>query len=213
MRVRIALGLALLATLIGFLIDMSGSAPRLAGSDHIDWPAPNPAVAVAPPGSPMCVTTVLPSDTGSLLIAIHGAPRLPRIAATFTALGGRRLAAGVLRAGVPESAAVSIPLHHGPIPSVAGRLCLRGAGRATLVYDGLAGTGVATVGGAPASGAPAILFYRPGSESWWSLLGALDLRFGLGKWSIFGDWTLPVLALVALSLFGAVARLLARELR
>ena len=28
-------------------------------------------------------------------------------------------------------------------------------------------------------------------ESWWSLLGVLDQRFGLGKAGFFGDWTLP----------------------
>jgi len=213
MRVRIALGLALLATLIGFLIDMSGSAPRLAGSDHVHWPAIDPAVAIAPAGQSMCVVTVLPSDTASILIAIHGAVRLPRITVTFDDLTGRRLATGVLRAGVPESGAVSIALRHAHAPSVAGNLCLRGGGRATLVYDGLVGTGVTTVGGVASLGTPAILFYRHGSESWWSLLGALDLRFGLGKSSIFGDWTLPVIALAALALFGAVTRVLVRELR
>ena len=39
MRVRIALGLAVLATAIGLVIDMSASAPRLAGNDHVSWPA------------------------------------------------------------------------------------------------------------------------------------------------------------------------------
>lgn len=213
MRVRIAVGLALLATLTGFLIDMSGSAPRLAGSDHVHWPALDPAVAVAPPHKAMCVVTVLPSDTASILIAIHGAAHLPRIAASFVDLTGRRLATGVLPAGAPESGGVLITLHHPHAPGVAGNLCLRAGGRATLLYDGLVGTGVTTVGGVAASGTPAILFYRHGSESWWSLLGALDLRFGLGKSSIFGDWTLPVVALAALALFGAVARLLVRELR
>ena len=213
MRVRIALGLALIATLVGFLIDMSGSAPRLAGSDHVHWPALNPSVAVAPAHSAMCVVTVLPSDTARIELAIHGALRLPRIAVTFDDLNGRRLATGLLPAGVPESSAVSIALHHPHAPSVAGNLCLRAGGKATLVYDGTAGFGVTTVAGVAAPGSPAILFYRAGSESWWSLLGTLDRRFGLGKAPIFGDWTLVVVALAALTLFGAVARLLVRELR
>jgi len=37
MRARIALGLAVLATAIGLVIDMSASAPRLAGDDHVSW--------------------------------------------------------------------------------------------------------------------------------------------------------------------------------
>jgi len=214
MRVRIALGLALLATLIGFLIDMSGSAPRLAGGDRIHWPAPDPAVAVAPPGSRMCVEgTILPGDAASMLIAIHGANRLPRITTTFTDTAGALLARGVLPAGAVESSAVTIALHRpAHAPSAVGSLCLRGGGRATLVYDGVTGIGTTTVNGVDQPGSPAIIYYRRGSETWWSLLGALDLRFGLGKATIFGDWTLPVIALAALALFAGVVRLLLAEL-
>ena len=215
MRVRIALGLALLATLIGFLVDMSGSAPRLAGGDRIRWPAPDPAVAVTPAGSRMCVEgTILPGDAASMQIAIHGAARLPRIGVTFIDGAGKLLANGVLPAGAAPSGAVSIVLRHRPhAPSAVGYLCLRVGGHATLVYDGVAGVGTTTVNGIDQSGSPAIIYYRRGSESWWSLLGALDQRFGLGKSTIFGDWTLPVVALAALALFGGVVRLLLRELR
>lgn len=215
MRVRIALGLALIATLVGFLIDMSGSAPRLAGGDRIHWPAPDPGVAVAPAGAKMCVLgTILPGDAASMVIAIHGAARLPRITATFTDASGAFLARGVLAKGAIESGAVTIALHRpAHAPSAQGSLCLRGSGRATLLYDGVTGLGTTTVNGVDQTGSPAIIYYRRGSESWWSLLGALDLRFGLGKATIFGDWTLPVLALAALALFGGVVRLLLRELR
>jgi hypothetical protein len=58
-----------------------------------------------------------------------------------------------------------------------------------------------------------ILYYRPGSESWWDLLGALDLRIGLGKSPIFGNWTLPVLVLAFLLMTVGVIRVLIRELR
>ena len=215
MRVRIALGLAFIATLVGLLIDMSGSAPRLAGGDRIHWPAPDPAVAVAPAGTRMCVEgTILPDDAASMLIAIHGAEHLPRITATFTDSGGAVLARGVLPAGAVESGAVAIDLHRpAHAPSAIGSLCLRGGGHATLVYDGVTGVGTTTVNGVDQTGSPAIIYYRRGSETWWSLLGALDLRFGLGKAAIFGDWTLPVVALAAFALFAGVFRLLVRELR
>jgi hypothetical protein len=215
MRVRIALGLALLATLIGFLIDMSGSAPRLAGGDRIHFPAPDPAVALAPGGSKMCVEgTILPGDAASMVIAIHGAVRLPRITATFTVGTGAVLAHGVLPAGAVESGAVTIPLQRpAHAASALGILCLRGGGHATLIYDGVTGVGTTTVNGVDQTGSPAIIYYRRGSETWWELLGALDLRFGLGKAALFGDWTLPVIALAALALFAGAVRLLLRELR
>ncbi len=56
------------------------------------------------------------------------------------------------------------------------------------------------------------MYLRPGRESWWQLLGTLDQRFGLGKASFFGDWTLPVMALLLLGIWIAAARLLAKEI-
>jgi hypothetical protein len=212
MRVRVALALALLATLIGFVIDMSGSAPRLAGDNHVRWPAPDAAVAVAPPGTLTCVTVVLPGDTGSVVLGIHGPSRLPRITARVLSTTGRLITRGSLPAGAAPGAAISIPLRVPHGADAVGKLCLRGGGHAALVYDGQMGVGLTTVNGVTAPGSPALLFYRPGRESWWALLGALDRRVGFGKSTIFGDWTLPALALCALALFAAVVRLLLREL-
>ena len=45
-----------------------------------------------------------------------------------------------------------------------------------------------------------------------AVLPTLSRRFGLGKASFFGDWTLPVVALILVGLWVAVARLLVREL-
>ena len=56
------------------------------------------------------------------------------------------------------------------------------------------------------------MYLRPGSESWWQLLGVLDERFGFGKATFFGDWTLPVAALLLLGVWVATVRLLIREL-
>ncbi len=42
--------------------------------------------------------------------------------------------------------------------------------------------------------------------------GMLDERFGLGKASLFGDWTLPAMALALLGVWIAAVRLLAKEL-
>jgi hypothetical protein len=218
MRVRIALGLAVLATAIGLVIDMSGSAPRLAGDDHVSWPARDPGVAAVPGGGVLCMhATVLPDDAARIVMPIHDSldqtKRLPRIAVEFTDSAGKPVATGVLARGAVEGPAVSLPLRHPHGPSALGSLCLHIGGHRTLVVDGEIGAGTTTVNGVAASGSPAILYYRPGRESWWQLLGTLDFRFGLGKSAIFGDWTLPVIVLAALALWFGVLRVLVRELR
>jgi hypothetical protein len=58
-----------------------------------------------------------------------------------------------------------------------------------------------------------IRYARAGEQSWWEMLGALDRRFGLGKASFFGDWTLLAAALALLGMWIATVRLLARELK
>ena len=219
MRVRIALGLAFLATAIGLAIDMSGSAQRLAGDNKVRWPPPAFS-DVVPGGGTACIgDTALPSDAGRIAMTIgtYG-QRMPRIAIEFDTAAGKRVASAVLRGGGTQApGGVSyLPLSHPHGPSALGKLCLHVRGRHKIAlggdFFGLAAA-FTTIDGAAQSGRPAILFYRPGHESWWSLLGALDLRFGLGKSPIFGDWTLPVIALALLALWFAVGRLLWRELR
>ena len=219
-RLRIALGLAFAATAVGLAIDMSGAAPRLAGDDKAPFPPPA-LTDTLPGGGLMCIGTVLPDGAARLVMTIGTAPHprvLPRIAVTFTTPSGGTLARGLLRAGAAPGEEVSIQLGYPHGPSAYGTLCLRAGGRPAdlLVFGGESFPGASsltTIDGAVEAGRPTILFYRPGRETWWSLLGALDLRFGLGKSPIFGDWTLPVLALAALALWFAVTRLLLRELR
>ena len=216
MRVRIALALALVAIATGLVIDMSGAAPRLAGSDHVHWPAAQQLTPTLPGGGTLCapVGTVLPADAARLVVTIGSyGRRLPRLVVLFTPTGGRSRIVGGLPAGGSEGEAVSIPLdrHHGP--SASGAVCLRAGGREPLAFYGWSQNPPTTINGTPANGAVSMLFYRAGSESWWQLLGALDLRFGLGKWGFFSDWTLPAIALAALLLWFGVTRVLMRDVR
>jgi hypothetical protein len=57
------------------------------------------------------------------------------------------------------------------------------------------------------------MYLREHRESWWQLLPTLVDRFGLGKASLIGDWTLPTVAVLFLGTWVAVVRLLLRELR
>lgn len=219
-RVRIALGLAIVATLVGLAVNMSGSAPRLAGDDHVRWPAILLGDAVNG-GGRVCVTgLILPDDAERMVMTIGNVVAAPfplaRITARFSA-AGRTVTSGVLRVGATPGEFVSIPLRYPHGASVVGTLCLHVGGHRALHFGGepvpIAAQSGTTVDGVAQTARPSILYYRPGSESWWQLLGALDFRFGLGKSPIFGDWTLPLLVLAMAALGLGVVRLLVRELR
>jgi hypothetical protein len=222
------LGLAVLLALAALVLDMSGSAPRGAGSDHN-----NPAIfaAVVPGGGTLCQPIVgLSGDAAraQLLIGTYGHPT-PALRLSFTDAGGATLAAGSLPAGLPEGL-ITIPFHHltgppthPPPPGAGGggggevnRFCLTVGGHTNVALGGEGGPigpSSELVDGAAQGGRVSLLYLRAGSESWWQLLPALDRRFGLGKAGFFGDWTLPFAALALACVWGLVIRLLLRELR
>jgi hypothetical protein len=212
MRARLVLGLALLLAAGALALDMSGRAPRLAGTDHV-----SPAIfaATLPHGGTLCQPAMtLPGDAQriELLVGSYGAP-VPALAVRFLGVGGNTIATGSLRAGAREGN-VAVPLAYPHGPSANGTLCLHVSGTAKMVLGGESFTGSVSelVDGKPQPGRIDVLYLRPGRESWWQLLGALDRRFGLGKASLFGDWTLPAMALALLGVWIAAVRLLAREL-
>jgi len=213
MRVRVVLAVALLAVVGVLVLEMSGSGPRMAGSNHI-----SPAVfaAVVPGGGLLCEPDSSPPPGAAdahLVIGTYGHP-MPPLELSFRAASGAVLSSGRRRAGGPQGA-VSIPLSrpHGE----AVQSCLRVAGRNQIAVAGEAVPPGSSIGGAvdgkPQAGRASLTFYRAGSESWWHLLPTLSQRFGLGKATFFGDWTLPAMALMLLAVLAAALRLLLRELR
>jgi hypothetical protein len=216
MRVRVAIGLAVLATAVGLVIDMSGSTRRTAGDDGMTRVG---FFDTVPAGGQLCqASMVLPDDAASInvLIGTFGYP-VPPIAVAFKNQAGRTVATGSLRAGVRVNPfGNSIPLRYPHGASVAGTLCLHPGGRHTIAFAGESlpnPQALATVNGTPQPGRVSVTYWRRGRESWWQLLGTLDQRFGLGKSTIFGDWTLPLLALAVLALWIAAVRFMVRELR
>jgi hypothetical protein len=212
-RVRVVLAVALALVAGVLILDMSGRAPRIAGTDHTN---PVGFVATIPSGGSVCQPSmVLPPDTGSVevLVGTYGLP-VPELAASFEGPGNRVVASGRLAAGTGQGY-VKIPLRyaHG---STAGTLCIHvGKVARPIVLGGdvfAAGLISEQVNGVPQAGRIDVVYLRPGRESWWQLLGALDERFGFGKASFFGDWTLPVAALLLLGVWIAAVRLLVREL-
>ncbi len=213
MPVRLALGIALALVAGALALDMSGRAPRLAGTDHVNPQAFSAGLAH---GGVLCQPGMtLPGDAQrvTLLIGTYGRA-VPALAATFARADGAAVTAGGLAAGAREGY-VTIPLRYPHGATATGTLCLRVAGREKVVLGGepfTAGPLSERVDGTPQAGRIDLVYLRPGRESWWQLLGALDRRFGLGKASLFGDWTLPAMALALLGVWIATVRLLAREL-
>jgi hypothetical protein len=212
-RVRVVLGIALLLVAGALVLEMSGRSPRIAGTDHLNDVA---FVATIPGGQALCQPQmILPGDAQrvQMLIGTYGPPA-PSLAVSFLGAGGHVLAGGRLAAGAPQGEIV-VPIGYPHGATALGTLCVRVGGTGKVVLGGdvfPAGPASEQIAGRPLPGRIAVTYLRPGRESWWQLLGTLDERFGLGKASFFGDWTLPVAALLLLGVWIATVRLLVREL-
>lgn len=213
MRVRrLVLGVALLLAAGALALDMSGRAPRIAGTDHI---SPAAFSATLPRGGTLCQPAmVLPNDAQRMevLLGTYGAP-VPAISADFVAGDGATVAAGRIARGAREGY-VQIPFGYPHGATAEGSLCLHVGGHGKVVLGGEPSSGAVAerVDGKPQPGRIDVVYLRPGRESWWQLLGTLEERFGLGKAPFFGDWTLPVMALALLGVWIAAARLLVKEI-
>lgn len=209
---RIALGVALLIVLGTLAIELSGQASRIASTNHVN---PLEFSAAMPAGGTLCQPGVqLASDAASfkILIGTYGRP-VPAAASTFTDAQGRLIASGHIPAGRAQGY-VTLPLSYPHGPSTGGTLCIRFAGHEKLVIGGepaYASPATEQINGQPAAGVIDIVFLRPGRESWWELLPTLAYRFGLGKSSLFGDWTLPCATLLLAAAWLLALRLLTRE--
>ncbi len=213
MRVRVVLAVALALVAGVLILDMSRSAPRLAGTDHT---YPVGFVATLHADQELCQPgMVLPGDAQrvQVLVGTYGPP-VPELTARFLGSGPHPLATGRLPAGATQGD-VAIPISYPHGGAAAGTLCIAVKGGKKTVLGGdifTAGPASEEVAGVPQPGRITVSYLRPGRESWWELLPTLSERFGLGKATFFGDWTLPVAALLLLGVWIATVRLLKREL-
>jgi hypothetical protein len=212
-RVRLVLALAVLLTAAMFVIEMSGSAPRIAGSDHAGT---RTFSAVVPGGGMLCQRAPrLPPDAArvELLLGTHQAS-VPGLQLRFIDARGAAVASGQLPAGA-RPGLVTIPLNRASGKAAATGVCLRVHGSTSLLLGGEVGEVnpySERVDGTLRAGRIGLVYLRAGDETWWQLLPRLADRFARGKASFFGEWTLPVLALLLLGVWVATCRLLLREL-
>lgn len=213
MRVRVVLGVTCALVVGALILDMSGSAPRIADTDHLN---PVGFFSSMLGGQELCQPQMLlPNDAQrvQVLIGTYGFP-VPALAVRFVDSAGRVLSSGRIAAGSPQGK-VTVPIAYPHGATANGSLCIRAGGRRKLVIAGdivTPGPAADDVQGAIEGGRMAVVYLRPGKESWWQLLPTLSRRMGFGKALFFGTWTLPVAALLLLGLWIAVGRLLLREL-
>ena len=202
MRVRVVLGVACALVVGALVLEMSGAAPRIADTDHLN---PVGFFSSMQGGQELCQPQMLlPGDAQrvQLLLGTYGPP-VPALAVRFLDTDGRVVSRGRIPAGAPQGTAVN------------GSLCVRAGGTRKLVIAGdivVPGPAADEVQGKLEGGRMAVTYLRPGRESWWQLLPTLSERMGFGKAPFFGTWSLPVAALLLLGLWICVGRLLVREL-
>ncbi len=213
MRIRLALGVALALAVGELLLLMSGSARRISATDHLN---PVGFVGALQGGQELCqAAMLLPKDAAAVevLVGTYGHP-VPALSTRFLGMHGV-IASGRLAAGAREGD-VTVPLRYPHGPAASGTLCVsvgKSSYKVVLGGDVFApGALSEQVAGKPQGGRIWVTYLRPGRESWWQLLPTLTHRFGLGKSSIFGDWTLPAMALLLLGVWVGATRLLLREL-
>jgi hypothetical protein len=209
MRVGAVVAGALALVAVGLAITLSHRAPRDAGSNHV---APAMFAATLPRGGEVCqANPYLPPEAASaqIVIGTYGPP-VPALGLRFTDPTGTVVSAGHLAAGAIQGP-VSIPIGPAKDPASATRVCLDIGNRAKVA---IGGQGIPpdpsdeVINGKPQAGRISIFYYRAGEESWWSLFGVIDRRFGLGKAGFFGDGTLPACILLLLGTWAVVIRLL-----
>lgn len=210
--VRVVLAAGVVIVIAVLVLEMSRSAPRTAGSDHVATPVFSAAL---PHGGVVCQPVEPPPEAMAavrLLMGTYGRP-VPALAVRFLSVAGVTVSRGTLAPGAREGY-LTVPMRRTGELSDAASVCVRVGGASRVVLAGERGPGgTETINGKPAPGVISLDYLRPGSESWWQLLPTITTRFGLGKAPFFGDWTLPVMALLLVALWVGTLRLLSGELR
>ncbi len=203
MRLRIALAAALLLVAGALAFEMSRTAPRIAGMNHA---VPSGFYAVLPKGGVVCQPGgLLPQDAHRVRMLVNSyGHRLPSLSVTFTTAAGNTSTRGRLPVGAAPGY-VTIPLRYPHGATAAGSLCIHApSGSDPIAFSGETpppNPGSATVNGTHKAANIALTYLRGGRESWWQLLPTLQHRFGLGKASFFGSWTLPLAAALMLAIW------------
>jgi hypothetical protein len=212
MRVRVAIVLGLVLVIGLLVVTLSQSKQRLSSSNAqvvvsgADVPIPGRSQACQPEG--------IAGDTSALRVFVGTEARLAGPLGVSIRRGDRTISRGsfgFVTNGAPARAELTPPIRTETTPV---EVCFRNRGRAEIR---LAGDRTPLRGGANPAGfifddEPRVDYLRSGSESWWDIAGLVSDRFGRGKTTFFGSWTMwAVFALVGVTWAIGIALLLRRE--
>jgi hypothetical protein len=191
---------------------LSSNRARLVGTNYVQTVGLSVSV---PAGKQVCQpATFLVSGAGGarLVVGTYGRPT-PRLIVRFVESGGSVVAYGNLGAGWREGV-VTVPFER-PVGAAgsSSTACVRNGGASTIVLGGefrTAGNS-ARVPGGKKQGLIAFAYPRALGESWWPSLPDISRRYAVGKVSLAGAFTLPILAIVLLGMWVAAIRLILRE--
>lgn len=188
----------LVAVLAGLVLVLAESKPRQAGTNYV--PEVEPVATIRGSGSRCLENQVVPADAAAVrvLVGTYGDPR-PGLRLSARS-GGEQLTSGQLPPGGPEGH-VDVPIERVSELRDRATVCLdvRGErGTRTVLYG--------------AAGTVSLEWLRPGSESWFDLLGTVAHRFGLGRALPEGPLVLPLAIVLLLAAWAAALRLALREL-
>jgi hypothetical protein len=199
MRAVVAVvAVALVATVVRFVDVGTYDAPRLSGSNGVDalvYRAP------LPDGKEHCQADFIPADTDRVRLRIRAAGDRGPIAPldiVVKSKDGRRLVDERVRAPHDEFVLFGLGRRFdAPVPDAMVCFTARGGDIDLGGWEGTARTE----------------WVRPGSESYFDMAGTIVHRFGLGKATWMGSWTVVPVALLMLAMFALTVRLVLREAR
>ena len=195
---------------------MSGSGYRTLDSNRVGFDS---FVAEIAPGLSACQPgEAVPAGAGRvrLTIADRGRRPTPPVELVFSS-ENRIVARATLRSGWTEGR-VSVPLARDVRRAVAGaQWCVTNRGRVPVLVAGQPGNATtfnAAIGGELTAGRMRVDYLTRDRKSWWSQVGVVIDRFGLGKAQHFsGSWPLWAALAALLAAVGRRVRLLLRMVR
>jgi hypothetical protein len=196
--VAACLTIAVVVLVLGIAATLARSEPRRSGSNGA---RPSVVVANAEGGSTLCQQGVtLPAGSTSLHAQMTPVEAAVGPAVVVTLRQGTRVLDRVPKAAGWSGIELIVPIARAPRDYEHVEVCAsvaRGSGVVGAIGDRAApGMGVLTLDGAPVGAAMRVDWYRPGSESWWTLATTVVVRIGRGH----GGWGGPWVAWTALGL-------------
>jgi hypothetical protein len=211
----IALAASIALGVIALIVLLSGSAPRLAGTNDV---VPAARIGNRSHGGQICQRgETLPADTAAIRISLgapagRGGPQVGIVVGTAT---GSSLTQGRRAAGWAGSS-VTVPVHRVTRATGDTTACvLIGTGAPVVLAIGQPTPPLmpAMSGRVPVPGAMRLDYLRAGRESWWSYAPAVAQHIGFGRGTLGGTWVSFAIVLLVLAATAAAMRELFRSLR